>query len=50
MPRAIGNILSAGKATLTELQTTLGTRDAYRLLEVIAIDAENIARVGEAKK
>ena len=34
-------IVSDGKATLHELQSVYGVRDAYSLSEVIAVDAHN---------
>jgi hypothetical protein len=47
MPRVIAIIVGAGKATLHELQTVYGVKDAYDLLEVIAIDSENERRMIE---
>lgn len=38
---AIGAIVSRRLATLVELDSVLGTRDMYDLLEVIAVDAYN---------
>lgn len=37
----IGAVISAGKATLHELDTVYGVEDLYDMLEVIAIDAHN---------
>jgi hypothetical protein len=34
-------IVSSGLATLAELQSVYGVKDAYQLCEVIAIDAHN---------
>jgi hypothetical protein len=34
-------VISSGKATLVELQTVLGLRDLYDIIEVLAVDAEN---------
>lgn len=34
-------IVSDGKATLHELQSVYGVRDAYNLTEVISVDAHN---------
>jgi hypothetical protein len=34
-------VISAGKATLRELQTYYGTKDLYDLLEIVAVDAYN---------
>jgi hypothetical protein len=42
--------VSAGKATLVELQTILGTEDAQDLLEILLVDNENAERVAKAKK
>jgi hypothetical protein len=41
VPRVIAIIVSAGKATLKELQEFYSLRDAYDLLEIIAVDAAN---------
>lgn len=45
MPAIIGTIVSSGKATLHELQTVYGVRDAYDLLEVINVDLVNERRI-----
>lgn len=50
MPCAIATIISADRATLDELQTTLGVLDAYNLLEVIAVDAHNRRVFIESKR
>lgn len=34
-------MISAGKATLHELQTVYGTKDLYDLLEIVIVDAHN---------
>ena len=34
-------MISAGKATLAELNTVLGLEDLYDLIEVVAVDAHN---------
>jgi len=34
-------VISAGKATLAELNTVLGLEDLYDILEVIAVDNHN---------
>lgn len=47
VPLSIGAIVSSGKASLVELQTVLGVRDLYNLLEIIAIDNSN-ARIAQA--
>jgi hypothetical protein len=41
LPPLIGMIVSDGKATLHELQSVYGVRDAYNLAEVISVDAHN---------
>jgi hypothetical protein len=41
LPPLIGMIVSSGHATLIELQSVYGVRDAFNLCEVIAIDAHN---------
>lgn len=45
MPRLIGTLVSARLATLVELQNVLGIRDAYDLLEILAVDNENNRRM-----
>lgn len=47
MPRLIGFIVSAGKATLHELQSVYSLRDAYELAEVILVDGVNQRRLTE---
>lgn len=39
--QSVGTVISAGKATLLELQTVYGLQDVYDLLEIIQIDAYN---------
>jgi hypothetical protein len=41
VPRTIATVVSAGKATLHELDTVYGLQDLYMLLEIIAVDAHN---------
>lgn len=41
LPRAIGMVVSADKATLHELQTVYGVADLYRLLEIVMVDNHN---------
>jgi hypothetical protein len=41
LPPIIGMIVSDGKATLHELQSVYGVRDAFNLAEVIGVDAHN---------
>lgn len=50
MPRSIGTIVSSGKASLVELQTVLGVKDAYDLLEIIQVDAHNLKVLNKSKK
>jgi hypothetical protein len=45
VPRSIGAVVSAGKATLVELDTVYGLGDLYDLIEVIVVDAHNQAVV-----
>jgi hypothetical protein len=47
VPQTVGIVVSSGKATLAELQTTYGTEDLYKLLEVVAVDLTNRARIDE---
>jgi hypothetical protein len=37
----IATLISSRMATLTELDTVYGVKDAYDLLEIVAIDAHN---------
>lgn len=41
MPPSIGTVVSAGKATLHELDTVYSVEDVYDMLEVLAVDAHN---------
>ena len=41
VPRAIGAVISAGRASLRELDTVYGVADLYLLLEIVMIDAAN---------
>mgnify|MGYP001104607550 CR=1 FL=1 len=41
MPRTLGIVISAGKATLHELETVYGIEDVYDMLEIIMVDAHN---------
>jgi hypothetical protein len=41
-----GAVISAGKATLHELQTVYGTEDLYNLVEIIMVDTYNRRRLG----
>jgi hypothetical protein len=50
VPPLIGTLISANRASLVELQSVLGVRDAYELLEIVMVDAENAARAREVKK
>lgn len=41
IPRQIGALISAGKATLDECNTVYSVEDVYLMLEVVAVDAHN---------
>jgi hypothetical protein len=41
IPRAVGIVVSRGKATWGELTTILGTEDLYDLLELLMIEDHN---------
>ena len=41
IPRTIGALISAGKATLHECDTVYSVEDVYLMLEVVIIDAHN---------
>lgn len=41
VPRVIGTLVSAGKATLYELQTAYSIEDAYNMLEIVSVDHHN---------
>lgn len=45
MSPLIGMLVSSGKATLIELQTSYGIKDAYDLLEIVAVDLTNQKKV-----
>lgn len=42
VPSIIGTLVSSKVATLHELDTVYGVEDAYKLLEVLAVDAHNL--------
>lgn len=46
----IGMIVSADKATLSELQTVYGLEDAYNIGEIILVDSHNHAKVKQPRK
>lgn len=48
MPGIIGDLLSAGIASMTELTSTLGAEDAYDLLEIVMINRHNDNKVRAA--
>lgn len=50
IPPTIGLLISSRIATLKELQTFYGLRDAYDLLEVLNVDMHNKQRVEEWQK
>jgi hypothetical protein len=41
VPKAIGLVVSQGKATLTELDTVYGSEDLADFLEIIMVDLHN---------
>ena len=43
VPASIGLLVSRKMATLNELQTVYGMKDAYDMLEIIYIDSRNQA-------
>jgi hypothetical protein len=45
VPRVIGTLISSGQATLHELQTVYGVRDAYDMLEVVSVDIHNRRKI-----
>jgi hypothetical protein len=47
LPRTIGIVISAKKATLRDLQEFHSVHDLYDLLEVIAVDGSNQHRMME---
>jgi hypothetical protein len=47
LPRMIGAVISANKATLNECETIYSVEDIYLMLEVISIDVHN-RRAAEA--
>lgn len=44
MPLIIGRIVSAKLATLAELKTVYGVKDAYDFLEIMIVDGDNEVR------
>jgi hypothetical protein len=38
---ACGTVLSSGKASMTELGSSLGVEDLYLLVELVMVDAHN---------
>lgn len=49
LPSPVGAVVSAGTATLIELQTVYGTEDLYDLLEVVMVDAYNHKMIMKAQ-
>lgn len=47
IPRTIGALISADKASLSECETIYSVEDVYLMLEVIAVDAHNRKTVDE---
>jgi len=41
VPRTIATVISAGRATLHELDTVYGCADLWDLLEIIMVDSHN---------
>lgn len=50
VPPTIGCVVSAGKATLAELDSVYGTEDLYDLLEIIMVDAYNKKQLSKSRK
>lgn len=50
MPRPLAVVISAGRATLHELDTVYGPEDLYMLLEIVLVDAHNRAVMGQAEE
>ena len=52
VPATIHAVISAGRATLHELDTVYGARDLYDMLEMIKVDAynERLAHKAAAKE
>ena len=49
VPITIGRVVSAGKATLHELDTVYGVTDLYKMLEILAVDEYNQAIINAAR-
>jgi len=47
VPRTLGAVISAGRATLHELDTVYGCADLWDLLEIVSIDNHNQAILNE---
>jgi hypothetical protein len=45
----VGVVISAGKATLYELQSVYGVRDLFNLAEVISVDGYNRRVLAQAE-
>jgi hypothetical protein len=41
-------VISAGRATLAELQTVYSVEDVYEMIEIVMVDAENERRASAA--
>jgi hypothetical protein len=50
VPRLIGTLVSAKIATLAELQTVYGIKDAHDLLEILTVDRHNERVLNEPRK
>ena len=49
IPRALGTLISAGMATLHELDTVYGIEDVYMMLEVLSVDNHNRRMIARAR-
>ncbi|KHS42987.1 transglycosylase [Hafnia paralvei] len=50
VPKTIATVLSSGRASLTELSTTLGVEDLWWLLEIITVDNYNKMVINKASE
>ncbi|MES3389891.1 transcription elongation factor GreA [Enterobacter hormaechei] len=49
VPSTIATVISAGKATLHELDTVYGLEDLWMLIEIIQVDRHNEAVLNKAE-
>ena len=47
VPRVVGAVVSSRLASFEALDSTLGTRDLYDLMEIVLVDAYNRRRIEE---